>query len=333
LSPHVTRRADGEEEEEEEEGGEFLPFEFELAKGRSAAKKRAARGSFFFPADAESADGPSLTDGAAAPPRVVVRQMVESDLPPAVDMCVEEFGSYSNPQDDPFRRSADGEGYVVVNNGDTDLSLGKILGPLWTRYENWSFSWVVRVGLFTRILRARQGLEGKEPHDHNLLILVETPADAAAVGQKGAGEVVAMAELSLQPPDPERNAPPFVLPLSAKRAISEKGGFGEPCAYVSNVLVRPDRRGYGYGRAIMAACEGLARSWDWDNVSLHVDADVTSGRAAQGLYRSMGYVGVPDMRDRTNSKLQWMGPEMAQRGLYVVDGLPLLYLRKDLNKR
>lgn len=71
----------------------------------------------------------------------------------------------------------------------------------------------------------------------------------------------------------------------------------------------------------MAACEGLARSWGCDDVSLHVDADDTSGRAAQGLYRSMGYVGVRN------------ADKEAPKDFYVVKGVPLQYLRKNLKNR
>ena len=72
--------------------------------------------------------------------------------------------------------------------------------------------------------------------------------------------------------------------------------------------------------------------WGCKDVSLHVDADEKSGRVAQGLYRKLGYVGVPDTcfskskGDRVG--YEWMGPSMANQGLYMVDGIPLIYMRK-----
>ena len=65
---------------------------------------------------------------------------------------------------------------------------------------------------------------------------------------------------------------------------------------------------------------------------LHVDADSRSGRAAQGLYKALGYVGVPDDRiGRRSGKFAWMqGADMLSTGLYMVQDIPLLYMTKEL---
>ena len=68
-------------------------------------------------------------------------------------------------------------------------------------------------------------------------------------------------------------------------------------------------------------------------MGLHVNANEHSGRIARGLYWSMGYEGVPEgggLWGRGELKYDWMGPSMANQGLYLVDGVPLLYLWKSL---
>ena len=119
----------------------------------------------------------------------------------------------------------------------------------------------------------------------------------------------------------------------------------EPLPYISNVLVRPESRGKGYSRILMAAAEGVARDRIRERrrdgggtddrpplVCLHVDADSRSGRAAQGLYKALGYVGVPDDRiGGRGGKFAWMqGADMLSTGLYMVEDIPLLYMTKEL---
>jgi GNAT superfamily N-acetyltransferase len=155
-------------------------------------------------------------------------------------------------------------------------------------------------------------------------------------------QIVGIAELSWQPPDPTRNAPPFVLPYFVKEIISRfipnKGGTNNideskaPKGYVSNVLTWKNRRGLGYSRVLMAALEGIARRWGCDDIRLHVDADEVSGKIARGLYWSLGYEAVPDRGNNKVGNYDWMGPSMANQGLYLVEGVPLLYLRKSLNE-
>ena len=219
------------------------------------------------------------------------------------------------------------------------------------------------IGLTQRVKRRKEGYppdnddadggvgsSSRSRPDHNVICLVErTSVDASYTEQ-----IVGIAELSWQPPDPKRNAPPFVLPYYAKAIISRfflpsiagggGGGVVVPVGYVSNVLVWKTRRGRGYGRVLMAACEGIARMWGCADVSLHVDANEYSGRVARELYSSLGYDGVPDDgrgggRETNGSGVGavedygWMGPSMLSRGLYIVDGVPLLYLRKSLRKK
>ena len=78
----------------------------------------------------------------------------------------------------------------------------------------------------------------------------------------------------------------------------------------------------------MSTCHGIAKKWGYKSVFLHVDADSNSGRAAQQLYRKLGYK--PFVTDAYNEQFAWMGIDLKNRGLYIVDGVPLLFLKKDL---
>ena len=225
-----------------------------------------------------------------------------------------------------------------------------------TWIENFLFSFTVLVGLDQRVERRKKGYSASAnvPPDHNVICLVEvTPVtnkgDATTTTTTSTishtEQIVGIAELSWQPADPARNAPPFVLPYFVKDLISRfipdnvgtsNNSDGDkltkvPRGYVSNVLTWKNRRGLGYSRVLMAALEGIARRWGCDDIRLHVDADEVSGKVARGLYWSIGYEAVPD---RGNSKVgyDWMGPSMANQGLYLVEGVPLLYLRKSLNE-
>jgi GNAT superfamily N-acetyltransferase len=260
--------------------------------------------------------------------RLIIRHLEVEDIKPILPEIVREFGAIET------------------------LSSSKTLGDeMVTWIENFLFSFTVLVGLDQRVERRKKGYDNNgAPPDHNVICLVEiTPVtnrdnnndddDDATIDYTE--QIVGIAELSWQPPDPIRNAPPFVLPYFAKTLISRftpnNGTNREdkpkklPQGYISNVLTWKNKRGRGYSRVLMAALEGIARRWGCDDIRLHVDADEISGKVARGLYWSLGYEAVPD---RGNSKLgyDWMGPNMANQGLYLVEGVPLLYLRKSLNE-
>lgn len=291
--------------------------------------------------------------------RLVVRYLDTPDIDQVVRQCVDEFGS-STPSPGPAASSLPGQLVEQPRNP---------LDEIKDRFEDWTLSLTVRLGLVQRIAR-RKDATAPEP-DHHVLCLVEEGGAEAPDGQQEpeecASSIVGIVELSQQVPDPEQTALPFVVPIALKRllgqidianraAVSLLGT--EPLPYISNVLVVPEQRGRGYGRILMAAAEGLARKWarhrrgqaevingsrininggditgNTAAVCLHVDADSTSGRAAQGLYKSLGYKGVAD--DRTGvkggGKFSWMGADMLSTGLYMVDDVPLLFMMKELD--
>lgn len=266
------------------------------------------------------------TENEAAASKLLLRHLEVKDIKSILPEIVREFGAY-----------------------DVPTSTGSKLGDeVATWIENFLFSFTVLVGLDQRVERRKKGYGNNSnvPPDHNVICLVEvTPVtdsnnngydSTASVSYKE--QIVGIAELSWQPPDPTRNAPPFVLPYFAKDLISRflinNNGTNNrkvPKGYVSNVLTWKSRRGLGYSRVLMAALEGIARRWGCDDIRLHVDADEVTGKVARGLYWSLGYEAVPD-RGNNQVGYEWMGPSMANRGLYLVEGVPLLYLRKSLNE-
>eukprot|EP00978_Attheya_sp_CCMP212_P013952 scaffold35291_cov47-Attheya_sp.AAC.4 len=248
-----------------------------------------------------------------------VRQLRDEDLAQVVQMCVLEFGSQV-PEKKP------------------NMSAQDMIDYVFSQYENAILALIIWLGLSQRIQRRvlgddcikNQGAESSNmmiPPDHNVVCLstgngIDNIEDEVVLG---------IAEVSLQPLNPERSSPPYVLSHWFKEFMGNMIKDQPWGPYVSNVLVRDECRGAGYSKLLMASCEGLARQWGYDSITLHVDADMVSGEAAQGLYKQLGYKGLVLDKFLKKSKFQWMGPEMANLGLYMVEGIPLLYLQKKLN--
>jgi GNAT superfamily N-acetyltransferase len=157
--------------------------------------------------------------------------------------------------------------------------------------------------------------------------------------------IVGMVEISQQPVIPNRNPPPFPFPLSLKRWYSL--ATRTPLqGWIANLLVVPTARGMGVGRLLVGAAEGLAcTSWkNCQSVHLHCSADGSEGKISQHLYLSLGYKpehGTPTYSSKNRSpniNLSWiMSSSSASsvhsdcyKSIYIVQGVPLLYLRKDI---
>ena len=292
----------------------------------------------------DSEDSTPIVNSRAS--RLVVRHLEEDDIVKILPEVVREFGA------------------LISSSSQTPKQPGDEVA---TQIENYLFSLTVLLGLTQRVERRKKGYPGddnatstnKNIPDHNVICLVEQiPITSSNQNDEGAAvttsyseQIVGIGELSWQPPNPNRNAPPFVLPYFMKSlfsrlnpavATSADGSsntmINTPRGYISNVLVYKSRRGKGYGRLLMAALEGIARIWQCEDVRLHVDASEVSGKAAQELYWSLGYICVPDRGakkrgggdDKNRVGFEWMGPSMANQGLYMVDGIPLLYLCKSM---
>ena len=266
--------------------------------------------------------------------RLLIRHLEIEDIKPILPEIVREFGAIATSSSS--------------SSSSSSITTSSKLGDeIATWIENFLFSFTVLVGLDQRVERRKKGydMNNNLPPDHNVICLVEvtpvTNENGNAETTYYTEQIVGIAELSWQPANPTRNAPPFVLPYFVKTLISRftlnNNGESEeddsklPKGYISNVLTWKNRRGLGYSRVLMAVLEGIAVRWGCDDIRLHVDADEVSGKVARALYWSMGYEAVPD---KGHNKLgyEWMGPSMANQGLYLVEGVPLLYLRKSLNE-
>jgi GNAT superfamily N-acetyltransferase len=170
-------------------------------------------------------------------------------------------------------------------------------------------------------MRCQQGNDESMPDivpDYNVLCLENSAL----------GGVVAIVELSVQPLDPLRNPPPIPLPMFFKEAYCDSKGLPPPNAWISNLLVDENARGKGYSKMLMAATEGLAKQWGCDSISLHVDSDSVAGKVPQKLYERLGYE--PVVEANIEQRFDWMGPDILKTGLYMVEGVPLIFLRKQL---
>ena len=102
--------------------------------------------------------------------------------------------------------------------------------------------------------------------------------------------IVGMVELSLQPPNADRNPPALPLPKWIKSELASLTQIGSLQGWVTNLLIDSSCRGLGYSKVLMAATEGIAKhAWDCNYLFLHADADVTSGKIPQSLYNNLGY--------------------------------------------
>ncbi|KAL9185227.1 hypothetical protein ACHAXT_003004 [Thalassiosira profunda] len=253
------------------------------------------------------------------PSKLVIRHLEDDDIKKILPEVVREFGALAPS---PSTTPEPGDEFAI-------------------KLENFLFSLTVLIGLTQRVARREKGYNGSAARpDHNVICLVEQVANESNGGMESSykEQIVGIAELSLQPPNPNSNAPPFVLPYFMKELIArfspsrDDSSPKSPMGYISNVLVWKTRRGRGYARILMAALEGIGKLWGCDDVRLHVDAAEFSGRIARGLYWSLGYEGVPDRGTSAKDQVGygWMDSSMANQGLYLVDGVPLLYLRKSL---
>ena len=138
--------------------------------------------------------------------------------------------------------------------------------------------------------------------------------------------VVGMVELSLQPADANRNPPALPLPLWLKELYCTVRGQTLQ-GWVTNLLIDPKYRGLGYSKILMAATEGIARSWNRSAIYLHADADFKSGKIPQGLYKGLDYEVVTE----EDPQFAWMGDNFNPfSSVRMIQGVPLLCFYKKL---
>jgi len=133
--------------------------------------------------------------------------------------------------------------------------------------------------------------------------------------------------------------------------------------WITNLLVKPEHRGRGYAQLLLAAADAWfltvmkGETSDGDSPSssrqeqpinganddklrlsmhLHCDANSVSGKGPQALYKKCGYEEAFVMQGSSNDVIRggdfsWLGPETLSSSVVVIDGVPLLYLRKNLS--
>mmetsp|Transcript_1752 Transcript_1752/g.2442 ORF Transcript_1752/g.2442 Transcript_1752/m.2442 type:complete len:372 (+) Transcript_1752:62-1177(+) len=232
---------------------------------------------------------------------LTLRYLEVEDLPSVMPMCIREF--------------ANGETAGIMDFPLDDLKFSSISD--WV--DKLMFEPVVGLAMWLKIQRRKLGEDPDDsaiPDDSILCLLQDD-------------QIVGIIELSRQPLDAERNPPPYPIPMFLKELMCESKDVPMPVAWVTNLLIDDNYRGLGYGKLLMIAIEGLARSWGLESVYLHTQADSVSGVVPQSLYFGMGYK--PVESSKSLEKYSWMGPEhMSINGLCIVEGVPLLFLRKDL---
>lgn len=277
---------------------------------------------------------PQGNDNAAvgATPKVVtIRYLTVEDLSAIVPLCVAEFGGGEMTFQDfvdffPWDRSpADMKEYVV------DWWDNFILPS----FVYWTFLWKIA---------AYNNSHGERPQDHALLVatlqqekqpeIVDFATTATEITKQlstitgndnNDAVIVGMVELSRQPPEANRNPPAYPLPLWYKTAYCNMKQLPPLNGWVTNLLVGPDFRGQGYSKLLMAATEGVARSWGCNMIHLHCDANSIGGKVPQTLYKGLGY----EMVEDPNSPYAWMGSELSTK-IFMIQGVALLYFRKAL---
>jgi ribosomal protein S18 acetylase RimI-like enzyme len=147
---------------------------------------------------------------------------------------------------------------------------------------------------------------------------VEAPSDSPDAGRM-LGEYFHARELGFahgtyraSTPEPEV----FVSPAGAFLLVEDDDGAVVGCGgvrrlpddergprfEVKHLWLRPETRGRGWGRALLAELERRAADLGAATVVLDTNASLT---AAGGLYRSSGYTSVPPYNDNPNANL-WL---------------------------
>jgi GNAT superfamily N-acetyltransferase len=232
--------------------------------------------------------------------RLSIRLLRENDLPQIINMCVAEYGSEITLES--------------LLESPTPNAIVDYLDVLSLR---------ALVDLTIR-MKLADPTSTALPSDHAVLVACQSD-----------GNIVGMVEVSRQPPIGDRNPPPIPIPLWFKQLYSLAVGAGDTQGWCTNLLIAPPYRGRNYSKVLMAAVEGIARSWQCESVHLHADADSVNGLVPQRLYINLGY----EMLKDEKQDISWMGslsgsmsegPATLSSSVFVIEGVPLLYLQKQL---
>jgi GNAT superfamily N-acetyltransferase len=222
---------------------------------------------------------------------VVIRKVQSADIPQLVDMVLNEYGTLYQTTE------------ATLSN---PLRFSKYL---WGLYEQWSLKLLVDLSTRSKIV----GVE----NDHTVVVCERDQ------------KILGIIEVSQQPVIWERNPPPYPQSLTYKRWLLGKNRHQPLQGWITNLLVVPEHRGQGLSKLLVASCEGLAKSWGCQSIHLHCDASL-DGRVAQRLYQNLGYRPLSNTSSFTGWTPNSLGAWNMQSGIFLIDGVPLLYLYKEL---
>mmetsp|Transcript_22699 Transcript_22699/g.35012 ORF Transcript_22699/g.35012 Transcript_22699/m.35012 type:complete len:315 (-) Transcript_22699:984-1928(-) len=179
--------------------------------------------------------------------------------------------------------------------------------------DNFVLATIIYLGLYQRFLRRWIS----EP-DHQVWCLTASADDT----NDSSDVVVGAVELSFEVPG--QTSSPFCVPMEVKNKLL-RGHASNDCLqpYISNVIVKEDFRGQGYGLVMLEEIEKEAMNLGNDFVTLHVN---TNSQTARSLYHKLGY----ELLDTQT------GSGLASRfirflaGLYFMEESELLYMKKEL---
>lgn len=243
---------------------------------------------------------------------VTVRLMQKRDIEFLTDMCCREYGTTWDEKES-----------VQAVESILDVASLRIL---------------VQVTLQMKVPSKSQKL----PPDHVVLVATVDKVNSDTVSRPSpSSTIVGMIEISNQPALPENNPGPVPIPLWMKNLYCQvlhvvrgpsKMPYTTTQGWIANLLVSDEWRGQGVGKLLVRAAEGVARTWGTSSIHLHCDADSVSGKVSQNLYDGQGY-----RKLQGETQYEWMngtdgavGPSPLTSSVFVIEGVPLLYLKKDL---
>ena len=238
---------------------------------------------------------------------LTIRLLQWRDLAAITDMCVKEYSTYVTP--------------------------GGKSPSLWDKLDQVTLGLYVALSLSLKLL-LDYSFSKVAPKDHAVLVaslvMVQEEEPSTAGTSPNEERLVGMVEVSRQPPIPERNPPAIPIPLGLKELYSQAFCRQPTQGWITNLLIVPEYRGRGWARALVLACEGLARCWKTSAMNLHCD---TSYRTPQKLYQSLGYQpeSFPSSMTMSRADYSWIpSSEVCQSSIYIIERVPLLYLCKKL---
>jgi GNAT superfamily N-acetyltransferase len=235
--------------------------------------------------------------------KLTVRHMRIEDIQRVMPICIEEFGQ--------------GPSMTLFDFPFYDF---RKISNWWDRVY---FEPSVTLSLRSKI--AANLNPGPKAKDPTVLVLCRRSFEQSSVRE----DVIGMVEISLQVPEADKNPPQFPVPSWFKAVYGRLKG-NRLQGWVTNLLIDPRHRGCGYSKILMAATEGIAKSWGCHYIYLHADADYRSGKTAQSLYKGLGYEVVTDQ----GPDYAWMLGSAADSNPFssirVIEGVPLLCFSKRL---